>query len=374
MRIVLLGAPGSGKGTQAKLLVEKYKLPQISTGDMLREAVAEASPLGRQAKVAMDAGQLVSDEIVLAIIQERVMRPDARKGFILDGFPRNQQQAEALDQLLTSLGRPLNLSLLVAVDVDALIQRLVGRRTCLSCGQMYNIYYAPPHIEGRCDECGGRLRHRADDNEETIGNRLRVFETHTLPVVEYYKEQGNLRTIQGVGEISDIFKAVTKVVEDVRANLKNETRTDAIRAAFAKHRAGKAEKAAAEKTQKKRAKKKAVTRKAAKKKVVKKVAARKKVVAKKAVAKKKVVKKKVVKKTATRKTAAVKKKATPKKAVAKKTVKKKVVKKTAAKKTAAKKTAAKKKVVAKKAVAKKTVKKKVVKKTAAKKKATRKKR
>ena len=374
MRIVLLGAPGSGKGTQAKLLVEKYKLPQISTGDMLREAVAEASLLGRQAKVAMDAGQLVSDEIVLAIIQERVMRPDARKGFILDGFPRNQQQAEALDQLLTSLGRPLNLSLLVAVDVDALIQRLVGRRTCLSCGQMYNIYYAPPHIEGRCDECGGRLRHRADDNEETIGNRLRVFETHTLPVVEYYKEQGNLRTIQGVGEISDIFKAVTKVVEDVRANLKNETRTDAIRAAFAKHRAGKAEKAAAEKTQKKRAKKKAVTRKAAKKKVVKKAAAKKKVVAKKAVAKKKVVKKKVVKKTATSKTAAVKKKATPKKAVAKKTVKKKVVKKTAAKKTAAKKTAAKKKVVAKKAVAKKTVKKKVVKKTAAKKKATRKKR
>ena len=363
MRIVLLGAPGSGKGTQAKLLVEKYKLPQISTGDMLREAVAEASPLGRQAKVAMDAGQLVSDEIVLAIIQERVMRPDARKGFILDGFPRNQQQAEALDQLLTSLGRPLNLSLLVAVDVDALIQRLVGRRTCLSCGQMYNIYYAPPHIEGRCDECGGRLRHRADDNEETIGNRLRVFETHTLPVVEYYKEQGNLRTIQGVGEISDIFKAVTKVVEDVRANLKNETRTDAIRAAFAKHRAGKAEKAAAEKTQKKRAKKKAVTRKAAKKKVVKKpvkkVAAKKKVVAKKAVAKKK-----VVKKAATRKTAAVKKKATPKKAVAKKTVKKKVVKKTAAKK----------KVVAKKAVAKKAVKKKVVKKTAAKKKAARKKR
>ena len=261
--------------------------------------------------------------------------------------------------MLTSLGRPLNLSLLVAVDVDALIQRLVGRRTCLSCGQMYNIYYAPPHIEGRCDECGGRLRHRADDNEETIGNRLRVFETHTLPVVEYYKEQGNLRTIQGVGEISDIFKAVTKVVEDVRANLKNETRTDAIRAAFAKHRAGKAEKAAAEKTQKKLAKKKALTKKAAKKKVVKKVTAKKKVVAKKAVAKKK-----VVKKAATRKTVAVKKKATPKKVVAKKTVKKKVVKKAAVKK----------KVVAKKAVAKKTVKKKVVKKTAAKKKATRKKR
>jgi len=367
----MLGAPGSGKGTQAKLLVEKYKLPQISTGDMLRDAVTEGSPLGRQAKIAMDAGQLVSDEIVLGIIQERVTRPDARKGFILDGFPRNLQQAEALDQLLTSLGRPLNLSLLVAVDVDALIQRLVGRRTCLSCGQMYNVYYAPPHIEGRCDECGGRLRHRGDDNEETIGNRLRVFETHTLPVAEYYKDQDKLRTVQGVGEISDIFKAVVKVVEDVKANIKNETRTDAIRAAFAKHRASKAEKAAAEKkavAKKKAAAKKAVgkavTKKGVKKKVVKTAA--------KTTGKKKVVaKKKPVKKV------------TAKKAVAKKTVRKKVVKTTARaagkKKVVAKKPAKKpaKKVAAKKAVAKKTVKKKVVarkKPVASKKKATRKKR
>jgi adenylate kinase len=346
MRIVLLGAPGSGKGTQAKLLVEKYKLPQISTGDMLREAVAEATLLGRQAKVSMDAGQLVSDEIVLAIIQERVTRPDARKGFILDGFPRNLQQAEALDQLLTSLGRPLNLSLLVAVDVDALIQRLVGRRTCLSCGQMYNIYYAPPHIEGRCDECGGRLRHRADDNEETIGNRLRVFETHTLPVVEYYKEQGTLRTIQGVGEISDIFKAVTKVVEDVKSNLKNETRTDAIRAAFAKHRASKAEKTAADKKAARKTVKKNATKKTARKKLV----TKKKVVAKKKVAAKKTVRKKVVPK---------KKVLARKKVAAKKTVKKKVVtkkkvlakKKVAAKKTVRKKLAPKKKPAAKKKVA-----------------------
>jgi adenylate kinase len=346
MRIVLLGAPGSGKGTQAKLLVEKYKLPQISTGDMLREAVAEGSLLGRQAKISMDAGQLVSDEIVLAIIQERVTRPDARKGFILDGFPRNLQQAEALDQLLTSLGRPLNLSLLVAVDVDALIQRLVGRRTCLSCGQMYNIYYAPPHIEGRCDECGGRLRHRADDNEETIGNRLRVFETHTLPVVEYYKEQGTLRTIQGVGEISDIFKAVTKVVEDVKSNLKNETRTDAIRAAFAKHRASKAEKTAADKKAARKTVKKNATKKTARKKLV----TKKKVVAKKKVAAKKTVRKKVVPK---------KKVLARKKVAAKKTVKKKVVtkkkvlakKKVAAKKTVRKKLAPKKKPAAKKKVA-----------------------
>ena len=357
MRIVMLGAPGSGKGTQAKLLVEKYKLPQISTGDMLREAVAEGTTLGRQAKASMDVGQLVSDDIVLSIIKERVTRPDARKGFILDGFPRNLQQAEAMDQLLTALGRPLNLALLVAVDVDALIQRLVGRRTCLSCGQMYNVFYAPPHIEGRCDACGGRLRHRGDDNEETIGNRLRVFETHTLPVIEYYKEQGMLRTVQGVGEISDIFKAVTKIMEDVRASAKNETRTDAIRAAFAKHRAGKAEEDAA-------AKKDAKKKKAAKKKGVKKVAPKKK-----AVVKKKVVKKKVVKKVAPKKKVVSKKKAV----VKKKAVKKKVVKKaTPKKKTVVKRKAApKKKAVVKKAVKKKASAKKAVVK---KKKAARKKR
>jgi len=367
MRIVLLGAPGSGKGTQAKLLVEKYKLPQISTGDMLREAVAEATLLGRQAKVSMDAGQLVSDEIVLAIIQERVTRPDARKGFILDGFPRNLQQAEALDQLLTSLGRPLNLSLLVAVDVDALIQRLVGRRTCLSCGQMYNIYYAPPHIEGRCDECGGRLRHRADDNEETIGNRLRVFETHTLPVVEYYKEQGTLRTIQGVGEISGIFKAVTKVVEDVKSNLKNETRTDAIRAAFAKHRASKAEKAAADKKSTRKATSKKAASKTGKKTAAKKTG--KKTAAKKTVKKKVVAKKKAAVKKTVRKKVVTKKKVTAKKKVAAK-------KKLATKKTVRKKVAPKKKPAAKKKVAtKKTVRKKVApkKKPAAKKKVTAKK-
>jgi len=371
MRIVLLGAPGSGKGTQAKLLVEKYKLPQISTGDMLRESVAEGTPLGRQAKAAMDAGQLVSDDIVLSIIKERVTRPDARKGFILDGFPRNLQQAEAMDQLLTALGRPLNLALLVAVDVDALIQRLVGRRTCLSCGQMYNVFYAPPHIEGRCDACGGRLRHRGDDNEETIGNRLRVFETHTLPVIEYYKEQGKLRTVQGVGEISDIFKAVTKVMEDVRASTKNETRTDAIRAAFAKHRASKAEDAAAAK--------KKVKKKAAKKKVVKKSEPKKKVAAK-AVAKKKAVKKKAVKKAVPKKKVVKKKavkKATPKKKVAAKAVvKKKAVKKKVVRKKVVKKATPKKKVAAKAVVKKKVSTKKAVvkKKKAVTKKATRKKR
>ena len=340
MRIVLLGAPGSGKGTQAKLLMERYKLPQISTGDMLREAVAEGTALGRQAKVAMDAGQLVNDEIVLGLIKQRVMRADARNGFILDGFPRNQQQSEALDLLLMSLGRPLQLALLVAVDVDALIQRLVGRRTCLTCGQMYNVFYAPPHIEGRCDECGGRLRHRGDDNEETIGNRLRVYETHTIPVIEYYQEQEKLRTVQGVGEIDDIFKAVCKIFDDVKASTKAESRSDAIRAAIAKHHATKA---AAKKTVKKKA--------ATKKKAIKKAPVKKKAAAKKTVAtKKKAVKKAPVKKKAVTKKKAVKKAPVKKKAAAKKTAatKKKVVKKAPVKKKAV----AKKKVVKKKAVKK----------------------
>ncbi len=358
MRIVLLGAPGSGKGTQARLLVERYKLPQISTGDLLREAVASGTVLGRQAKVAMDAGQLVSDEIVLAIIRERVMRPDARNGFILDGFPRNLQQAEALDQLLVSMGQPLNLALLVAVDVDALLQRLTGRRTCLSCGQLYNVFYSPPHIDGRCDACGGKLRHRADDNEETIGNRLRVYETHTLPVIEYYNEQQKLRTVQGVGEVADIFKAVCKVVEDVKANIKPGSRSDAIRRAIAKHQTASRSAGVKSKSKAKTAKKAAATKAKPKK------AAAKKAAPGKAAVKKQATPKKAAAKKAAPGKAAVKKRATPKKAAVKKTgVKKKaVVRKTAAKKKAVtKKTTVKKKAPPRKAVA--------TKKTAAKKKA-----
>ena len=304
MRIVMLGAPGSGKGTQAQLLVERYKVPQISTGDLLREAVDSGSALGRQAKVSMDAGQLVSDEIVLGIIHERIVRPDARKGFILDGFPRNLQQAEALDQLLTGLGQPLNLALLVAVDVDALLQRLVGRRTCLSCG--------------------GKLRHRADDNEETIGNRLRVYETHTIPVIEYYKEQEKLRTVQGVGEIKDIFKAVVKIVDDVKKHAKSESRSDAIRRAIAKHRAaaeagatGKKKAAPKKAPAKKAAPKKAAPKKAPAKKAAPKKAAPKKAPAKKVAAKKAAPKKAPAKKAAPKKAPAKKKAAAKKKAVSK---------------------------------------------------------
>ena len=212
MRIVLLGAPGSGKGTQAKLLAEKFTIPQISTGDLLRAAVAAGSPLGLQAKATMDSGQLVSDAIVLGMIEERLAKPDTQKGFILDGFPRNIPQAEALDALLEKLHKSLDSGLLIDVDFEILLQRLTGRRTCESCGQMYNVYTSPSRLDERCDKCGGNLRHRADDNEETIGNRLRVYEAQTAPVVAYYRNQGQLRAVQGIGDIPDIFAAIQKAL------------------------------------------------------------------------------------------------------------------------------------------------------------------
>ncbi len=215
MRIVLLGAPGSGKGTQSKLLVEKYKIPQISTGDLLRAAVAANSDLGKKAKAAMDAGQLVSDDVVLGMIQERLSKPDARAGFILDGFPRNIPQAQALDAMLARMGQPLQLALLVDVDTEVLMKRLTGRRTCssASCGAIYNIYFSAPKSPGKCDKCGSSLSHRSDDNESTVRSRLQVYEQQTSPLVTYYKAQSKLRTVRGVGSVNEIFKNVSDIIE-----------------------------------------------------------------------------------------------------------------------------------------------------------------
>jgi len=215
MRIVLLGAPGSGKGTQSKLLIEKYKIPQISTGDLLRAAVSAGTELGRKAKAAMDAGQLVSDEVVLGMIQERLNKADARSGFILDGFPRNIPQAQALDAMLARMSQPLQLALLVDVDTEVLMKRLTGRRTCsnAACGAIYNIYFTPPKSPGKCDKCGSSLSHRSDDNESTVRNRLQVYEQQTAPLVSYYKAQGKLRTVRGVGSVTEIFKNVSDIIE-----------------------------------------------------------------------------------------------------------------------------------------------------------------
>jgi adenylate kinase len=215
MRIVLLGAPGSGKGTQSKLLIEKYNIPQISTGDLLRAAVAAGSDLGRKAKAAMDAGQLVSDDVVLGMIQERLSKPDARAGFILDGFPRNIPQAQALDAMLARLSQPLQLALLVDVDTEVLMKRITGRRTCsnAACGAIYNIYFSAPKSPGKCDKCGSNLAHRSDDNENTVRSRLQVYEQQTAPLVTYYKAQGKLRTVRGTGSVNEIFKNVTDIIE-----------------------------------------------------------------------------------------------------------------------------------------------------------------
>ncbi|MGA7964580.1 MAG: adenylate kinase [Gammaproteobacteria bacterium] len=208
MRIVLLGAPGSGKGTQAKRLSERYDIPQIATGDLLREALAAGSELGRRAREAMDAGRLVSDDIVLGIIRERLSQPDAEKGFILDGFPRNTTQAEALDKLLDKIEQPLDAALLLDIDPDTLIQRLTGRLTCPQCGRVYNIYTHPPKLDNQCDRDGSELVHRSDDNESTIENRLRVFEAHTRPVIEFYGEREKLITVEAEGEIDEITKRI----------------------------------------------------------------------------------------------------------------------------------------------------------------------
>lgn len=215
MRIVLLGAPGSGKGTQAKLLTEKYRIPHVSTGDLLRANLAAGTPLGLQAKAAMDAGQLVSDDLVLAIIRERLRNPDAKKGFILDGFPRNIPQANALDGMLRNIGQPLDAAILMEVDFDILMQRLTGRRTCENCGAAYNVYTNPPRLEDQCDRCGGPLHHRADDNEETIGNRLRVYEGQTKPLIGYYRDQGRIETVDAVGEVKDILKRMIAVLDPI---------------------------------------------------------------------------------------------------------------------------------------------------------------
>ena len=335
MRIVLVGAPGSGKGTQAQMLVDKYRIPQISTGDLLRAAVKAETHLGKLAKAAMDAGQLVSDQIVLDMIKERLDQADTHRGFVLDGFPRNLTQAYALDEMLNSIGKPLQGVILIDVDYDLLIQRITGRRTCSTCNQVYNIYTSPSKLEDHCDKCGGNLHHRGDDNEETISNRLRVYETQTSPLIAHYGEQGKLYSVQGKGEIDEIYDSLCNVITSIEVKeAQKKKATTAIKSALneimqendIKTEKTKEKTKESVVTSEKKAKEthnqsgsianKEATIMAAKPKrakaaVKKKAAPKKKVakkkVAKKKVAKKKVAKKKVAKKKATKKRAAKKK-------------------------------------------------------------------
>ena len=214
MNLILLGGPGAGKGTQAKKLIDKFQIPQISTGDILRAAVKEGTEMGRKAKEFMDAGKLVPDEVVIGIIRDRLAQPDCKKGFILDGFPRTVPQAEALDKVLTGLGSKIDHVVSIDVDEEALVARLTGRRTCknAACGQMFHIKFTPSKKEGVCDKCGGELYQRDDDNETTVRSRLATYNQATKPLIDYYSKKALVRPIAGVGGIDDIFNKIVGIV------------------------------------------------------------------------------------------------------------------------------------------------------------------
>jgi len=215
MRIVLLGAPGSGKGTQSQRLVERLGIPQISTGDLLRAAVARGSELGRQAKEAMDAGRLVEDSLVLGMIAERLREPDARRGFILDGFPRNLAQAHALERLLESLKQPLDAVVQLEVDSRELVRRISGRRSCADCGRVFNLLTSPPLGAGAvCPKTGAahRLVQRPDDNEATVTERLRVYDEKTRPLIEFYRARGLLQVIDAEGDVDEVTRRLAQAL------------------------------------------------------------------------------------------------------------------------------------------------------------------
>lgn len=205
MRIVLLGAPGSGKGTQAKRLQADRGWPQVSTGDLLRDAVSAGTAMGLRARAAMDAGELVADEVVLGIIKDRLVLDDAGRGYILDGFPRNLAQAEALDGVLSELDQTLDAAVLMDVPREMLMKRLTGRRTCSRTGKLLNIYYSPPEELEACIEAGGELLQRADDREETINNRLEVYRRQTEPLIEYYRGRNLLSVVRAGGSIDEVY-------------------------------------------------------------------------------------------------------------------------------------------------------------------------
>lgn len=212
MNIILLGPPGAGKGTQAKRMIERYGIPQISTGDMLRAALKEGTPLGLEAKKFMDQGQLVPDSVVIGLVKERIQKGDCKKGYMLDGFPRNVSQAEALDKMLSELGQKVDDVISIEVPSSELIGRLTGRRTCRNCGSGFHVMFDPPKKDGVCDKCSGELYQRDDDNETTVKSRLDVYDKQTKPLIDYYQKQTKLRGIPGVGAMEEIFGRITAVL------------------------------------------------------------------------------------------------------------------------------------------------------------------
>ena len=214
MNIILLGPPGAGKGTQAKRLEQSHGLVQLATGDMLRAAVAQKTEHGRKAKAVMERGDLVSDDIVVAIIAERLDAPDVKQGFVLDGFPRNVAQAQALDRMLDFKSMKLDAAIEMKVDDEALVERISGRFACVNCGKIYHDRFEPPRTPGMCDVCGGtEFVRRADDNEATVRSRLEVYNRQTAPLVEYYGSQGKLRTVDGMASMDEVTQELKEVLD-----------------------------------------------------------------------------------------------------------------------------------------------------------------
>ena len=216
MKLILLGPPGAGKGTQAAQLVERFTIPQVSTGDMLRAAVRAQTPMGLKAKEFMDAGALVTDEVVIGIVRERLQEDDCAKGFILDGFPRTVPQADALKATLAELGKELDAVISLQVQTDALVERLTGRRACRNCGKGFHVRFDPPQQDGVCDACGGDLFQRDDDREETIRNRMAVYHEQTAPLEDYYRREGLLRAVDGMAPIAEVQEQVLGILQAVR--------------------------------------------------------------------------------------------------------------------------------------------------------------
>lgn len=212
MRVILLGPPGAGKGTQAKLISEKFSIPHISTGDIFRANIKEKTPLGMEAKRYIDNGQLVPDEVTIGIVKDRLTKDDCDNGFLLDGFPRTVAQAEALDEFLKGINKDLDVALLIKVPEEFILERMTGRRVCTSCGASYHIRFNPPKIEGKCDICDNELIQRKDDTEATVKERLEVYSKQTYPLINYYKDNGIISEVDGTEAIDKVFENISNIL------------------------------------------------------------------------------------------------------------------------------------------------------------------
>lgn len=212
MKIIMLGAPGAGKGTQAKMIAEKYSIPHISTGDIFRANIKNGTELGKKAKTYIDAGQLVPDELVVYLVIDRFKEDDCKNGYVLDGFPRTIPQAEALDNALKAIGDKVDFAIDVEVPDENIVRRMGGRRACVGCGATYHVVYNPTKVEGKCDTCGGELIVRDDDKPETVLSRLEVYHNQTQPLIDYYKGQGILKSVDGTVDMKDVFKTIVEIL------------------------------------------------------------------------------------------------------------------------------------------------------------------